>query len=157
MAVATPSVPARSYAGSLARGRRVVASALTAVFASLLFAAVAAAQNPSVQLTTNRGCIESGQNPVFMVGDNITVAFRIGSSTDAKANATLFDLLPNGFVNVFGLGNLSTNVTFAFVAKIAPPTGTETLILRATLAGGASTQRACSTRAPNWANSAASS
>jgi hypothetical protein len=95
-------------------------------------------------ITTNRGCKETGDDPVFLVGDPITVSFDIGSDSLQFARATLFDFLPNGFVNVFEFGNVTTNDTHHFSARVAPPTGTETLKLRARATGFDSASSTCS-------------
>ena len=95
-------------------------------------------------ITTNRGCKETGDDPVFLVGDPITVSFDIGSDSLPFAKATLFDFLANGFVNVFGFGNVTTNDTHHFNAFVAPPTGMETLKLRAQATGFDSASSTCS-------------
>jgi hypothetical protein len=98
----------------------------------------------AVQLTTTEGCLETGQYPVYQVGDLITVSFRIVSPDAPWAFATLFDVLPNGFVGVFGLGKLVTNATYSFRAQIARPTGVEQLILKASRPDALSALRSCS-------------
>lgn len=84
-----------------------------------------------VQISTNRGCIETGQTPTFTLGSRILLTFEIDSQTFHSAQATLFDLLPNEHVNGFGLGTLPTNQARQLVAQITPPLGTESVQLRA--------------------------
>lgn len=97
-----------------------------------------------LQLTTTRGCLETGQNPVYVVGESITVSFRIGSSTVQQATATFFDFLPDGRVGVIGLGQIATNQRRAFVARVGAPTGVHQLQLKAAAAGVQTTRRSCS-------------
>jgi hypothetical protein len=102
----------------------------------------AAALEPHIR--TDRGCDQTGDNPVYFVGEPITVHFDIGSDTLNFANATVFDILPNGFSNALSFGTLATNQTYVFHATNAPPTGTETLRLRASAFGYASVSSDCS-------------
>jgi hypothetical protein len=88
------------------------------------------APDVSPSITTSLGCIETGQNPAFTVGDSITLIFRAQSQTVQNVQATIADFLANGFVNVFELGTIPTNQTSALVGRIAPPTGTESVQLR---------------------------
>jgi hypothetical protein len=97
-----------------------------------------------LQLTTTRGYLETGQDPVYVVGESITVTFRIGSSTAQQATATLFDLLPDGRVGVITFGHIATNQRRAFVARVAVPTGVEQLQLKAAAPGVQTTRRSCS-------------
>jgi hypothetical protein len=95
-------------------------------------------------LTTGRGCIETGDDPQYHLGELITVSFDVASATYPRVSATLDDILANGFVNVLSLGDLATNHPYSFRARIAPPTGTETLKLRARVFGGTSASTTCS-------------
>ncbi len=97
-----------------------------------------------LQLTTNRGCLEDGDNPIYLIGQPITVSFRIGSPTAASANATIFDILANGQVSALSFGAVSTNQTRAVSATVGPPTGVEHLTLRASRIGYSTTRRTCS-------------
>lgn len=110
----------------------------------LATAAPARAAGPSLFLTTTRGCLETGQNPVFTVGESLTVFFRVGSDTSPTAAARIFDILSDGRVGVFSLGQIPTNVVFAFSARVAPPLGIERLILSAKTSDGHAAQRSCS-------------
>jgi hypothetical protein len=93
----------------------------------------AAALQPHI--TTSRGCEETGQHPMFSIGEPITVSFDIASDVVSQTRATLFDILPNGFVNVFPFGTVATNHVYSFNGSIAPPTGIEVLQLRASSFG----------------------
>lgn len=93
----------------------------------------AAALQPHI--TTSRGCEETGQHPIFSIGEPITVSFDIASNVVSQTRATLFDILPNGFVNVFPFGTVATNHVYSFNGSVAPPTGIEVLQLRASSFG----------------------
>jgi hypothetical protein len=93
----------------------------------------AAALQPHI--TTNRGCEETGQHPMFSIGEPITVSFDIASDVVPQTRATLSDILSNGFVNVFPFGTVATNHIYSFNGSIAPPTGLEVLQLRASSFG----------------------
>lgn len=98
----------------------------------------------ALQLSTNRGCLEDGDNAFFLNGEGISISLRVGSADVSQARATLYDILPSGFVSVFPLGTVATNQTFSFSARIAPPFGIERLLLRANAPGVKTTQRICS-------------
>jgi hypothetical protein len=95
-------------------------------------------------LTTNRGCEETGQNPVFHLGELITVSFDVASGVVSHVSAILDDILANGFVNEIPLGILATNHPYSFKATIAPPTGVEKLQLRVHAFGVPSASISCS-------------
>jgi hypothetical protein len=94
------------------------------------------------QVTTNKGCLETGDAPTFMIGERIVVILRIESSTFSHANATLLAIKPNGFVNILGLGSLVTNQFLALAARVGAPAGAHELLLKAS-ADGLSSARAC--------------
>jgi hypothetical protein len=96
-----------------------------------------AAQVLAPTVTTNKGCRETGQNPVFSIGERINVSFRIGSASTAHASASIFDHTTDGRLVILSFGTVSTNQTFTFAARVAGPAGDEQLILRA-VAGSAS-------------------
>ena len=122
----------------------------TAVLAGVLLyclSAAAAAQTYSLQLTTDRGCREDGDDPVYRVGEFITVTFRVNSATQANAAVKLFDILNDGRVGVISFGQIATNHTRSFSARVGPPLGIEQLLLQAETASGADrTRRSCSFR-----------
>ncbi len=97
-----------------------------------------------VHITTSRGCLETGDHPVYLIGEAISVSFRIDSTAVSSAGATLVDRLPNGGAGVASLGQVATNATYSFGARIAPPTGVETLELKATSASVPSAKGYCS-------------
>jgi hypothetical protein len=121
---------------------------LIVLWCAMLSAAHAQTPTPlphfDLQLTTTRGCLETGQDPVYVVGESIKVTFRVGSSTAQQATATLFDLLPDGRVGVIAFGQIATNQTRAVVARVAVPTGVEQLQLKAAAPGVQTTRRSCS-------------
>lgn len=106
------------------------------------------AKTPSTALvprvTTNRGCKETGDDPKFFIGELVTISYGIDSDAAAFAQATLFDILPNGFVTVLRNRIVETNQTFSFKATVAPPTGMEVLKLRASAYGFHTVGRTCS-------------
>jgi hypothetical protein len=95
-------------------------------------------------LTTNRGCQETGQDPVFHLGELITVSFDVASGVVSHASAILDDILANGFVNEIPLGVLATNHPYSFDATIAPPSGVEKLQLRVHAFGASAASISCS-------------
>ena len=97
-----------------------------------------------LSLTTSRGCLETGDNPVFAVGETLKLTFRIGSGSAASAATALFDVLADGRVGVISFGQLPTNQNFVFSARVGPPTGVEKLVLQADALGVQRTRKACS-------------
>jgi hypothetical protein len=81
------------------------------------------------QITADRGCLEKGQNPVYFVGDPITVQFRVDGVEQALA--TIEDILPDGQVRVLFRQVVPGNRTLQLSGKIEPPLGRETLRLTA--------------------------
>lgn len=123
--------------------RRVTRSVLLLIILGLT-PAVALASALEPQLTTNKGCRETGQDPVFAVGESIGLTFRIGSTSLSQASAAILDSTPDNRVTVISFGRVATNQTFAFSARIGGATGIETLVLRAESPGLATQRRTCS-------------
>lgn len=127
-----------------ARWRYASRATFVGLFVPLLALAAAVgradAQQLAPQLTTNKGCQESGDDPIFAVGERLTISFRIGSSSLTQAKATLVDYAPNDRVTVFSFGWVATNRTYNFAARIGGSMGEERLVLRAE-AAGVTTQR----------------
>src|SRR5215471_4174573 len=99
-----------------------IACILTLTAAPMLTSpARAAAANFNLSLTTSKGCIETGDNPVFQVGELLTVTFRVGSPSVAFATTSLFDFLSDGRVGVINFGQIQTNRTFSFSARVGLP------------------------------------
>jgi hypothetical protein len=117
---------------------------IAACCAAAVPARAAAAPQFDLSLTTSRGCIEDGDNPVYTVGETVTVTFRVGSAVVAAANTSIFDVLADGRVGVISFGTIATNQTRAFTARIGPPTGLEKLVLQADAFGVQRTQKPCS-------------
>lgn len=90
---------------------------------------------PATSLTgsirTNRGCLEDGDAATFAIGQPISVFFRVNSTMVTQAQVAVADILANGSTQVFNFGTLPTNTGFTFRGTVAPPTGDETLELRA--------------------------
>lgn len=102
----------------------------------------------SAQIATGRGCAETGQNPVYQVGESLNVLFRIDGYSGgpiAQATATISDYTNGMLSGVINLGAQPTGVTLLFNAGVEPPAGTETLVLSAEAPGtGLSAQGQCS-------------
>lgn len=125
-------------------GSRVLVSLM--IGAATLFAVrseAATSSNLYPRVTTNHGCIETGDAATFAIGDTVIVFLSVGSSTFDHVNATLFAIKPPGFVTAISFGSIATNVPLAFAARVGAPAGVHTLQLRAS-AGGASSRRSCS-------------
>ncbi len=89
-------------------------------------------------IVTDRGCEENGDNPVYQVGDPITIGFSVNSTSVSLATATILDILGDGTVTTFFQGIVSTNQTLQEQATVALPTGTEQLQLIPVAAGASS-------------------
>jgi hypothetical protein len=102
----------------------------------------------SAQISTDRGCAETGQNPVYQVGETLTVLYRIDGYSGGpieQASATISDFNNAMLIGVIDLGAQPTGVTLFLDVGVAPPLGTETLVLSAEApAAGLSTQQGCS-------------
>lgn len=103
----------------------------------------------TAQITTDRGCIETGNNPVYTVGEQATIFFQIdGFSAGmdiAEAQVDLFDFVDGSPVGSTNLGVQPTGTTLGFQVGISPPIGTETLVLEAEGGQGPlTTQAQCS-------------
>lgn len=128
---------------SLSFHRRLAALVLgAALFGASSSAFAASPYMP--QVSTQRGCYETGQTPIFQVGESVSIFFRVGSVTETKANVALFDFLPDGRVGAYSFGQLPTNTGFVFRARIGPPTGVEQLVLKASGTGLETARRSCS-------------
>lgn len=118
-----------------------------AAFVPLLVLMAASAVRAQVlvpQVTTNKGCRETGDDPTFAIGERIAVSFRVGSASLSQAAASILDDTTSGQVIVFGLGQVSTNQTYTFTASVGGPAGTETLVLRARTPGATADSGPCS-------------
>jgi hypothetical protein len=84
-------------------------------------------------ITTNRGCIETGNDPVYAVGEIATVFFQLegqsGGMSIPQAHVIIYDFVDNQQVGSLDFGQQSTGVIHSFQAGISPPTGVETLAL----------------------------
>src|SRR5262245_59693786 len=94
----------------------VVLLATTALATGRAAAQTDPAGSFSRSLTTNKGCDETGDAPVFAIGDMVTVSFRIASPSFPQANATLFDIVSNQ-TTAISFGTVATNRTFSFSAR----------------------------------------
>jgi hypothetical protein len=92
----------------------------------------------SAQISTDRGCIETAQNPVYVVGESLTVLFRIDGFSGgpiAQAAATILDVVNGNPGGSIDLGMQPTGDTLGLAFNVSPPLGTETLVLTAQAAG----------------------
>lgn len=96
------------------------------------------------RISTNRGCDEIGDAPVFRVGETITLSFGVDSDRASFARATIYDVLANGQVNLIPVGTILTNRTYTLRAAVAPPSGHETLRLRANVGTASAISSDCS-------------
>lgn len=96
------------------------------------------------RITTNRGCEEKGDAPVFRIGEIISLSFGVDSGSTALARATIYDVLANGQLNLIPVGTIVTNRTYTLRAAVAPPSGRETLRLRASVGALSATSTDCS-------------
>jgi hypothetical protein len=128
---------------------RWISPLLTTVAVALLFgqtAVPATAQQLVPQLTTGRGCRETGNDPTYAIGESIVLTFRVGSATVPRATTTIIDETPDDRTVVLSFGQLATNQTYRFTARIGGPSGVETLSLRATIQGNSAQSAPCSFR-----------
>lgn len=94
------------------------------------------------RLATDRGCVETGQNPVYFDGDPIEVRYRADGPA-GSAVATLEDHLPGGAVRTLLRRTIATGLDQVYASRVSPPIGTE--LLRLTVeAGGFSSEASCS-------------
>jgi len=94
----------------------------------------AAAAEPSEQRDKiGRGCIETGDNPVYAVGEQATLFFRVDGFSAGmaitEAQVEIFDFIDGAPTGSIDLGVQPTGVTLGLQVGISPPTGTETLLL----------------------------
>lgn len=107
--------------------------ALVAIAALLVWAPVAAAQAPlQPRVSTNRGCLEYGDQAIFLVGEPIVIQLRVASSTYDRATSSLFVVRPDHYITGLGLGSLRTNVTYFLGGHVGAPTGVHELLFKAT-------------------------
>lgn len=99
------------------------------------------------QMVTNRGCIETGDNPIFMTGEVATVFFEVDGNTGGmpidQAHVIITDLKNN-----IPVGSTEDDVPaftiLSFPSQVIAPTGTETFVLEASAPGTPGDQTQCS-------------
>lgn len=98
-------------------------------------------------IATNLGCLETGNNPVFAVGDPIRLFYQVdgssGGQTIPEAQVTITDFPPNSQGTVILSATRSTGQVFIIDSTVSPPTGTESVVIQAQ-AVGLSAQDQCS-------------
>ncbi|MBI3782235.1 MAG: hypothetical protein HY270_02420 [Deltaproteobacteria bacterium] len=100
----------------------------------------------AAQITTDRGCIETGNNATYAVGETLRIFYRVdGYSGQAipEAQVSILDFPPNSQGMLIFSGATPTGQTFSSAAGVSPPLGTETLVIQAQ-AAGLSDQSQCS-------------
>jgi hypothetical protein len=112
--------------------------------ASVVLPGVARGQALNPHITTARGCVETGDNPVYFVGESFSATYSITSAVYASAQATVFDVLADGQVAIFVQGAVFTNQSVPLRGTISPPLGQETLQLQASHAGATTVVARCS-------------
>jgi len=102
----------------------------------------------SAQITTDRGCLENGDNAAYTVGEPLSIFYRVdgqnGGQAIAQAQVTLIDIPPNQQGVVILSATEPAGQTNAFDAQVSPPTGTETVVIQAQVSGFSSAQDQCS-------------
>lgn len=93
-------------------------------------------------IATNRGCIETGNDPVYSIGEAIQLFYQVDSGSP-QAQVTITDFPPGGGSSVILSSMRPTNQTFAIGGTVGPPAGTESLLIEAETAG-LSSQAQCS-------------
>lgn len=87
------------------------------------------------QIATDRGCLETGHNPVFAVGEPIGILYRvdaqIGGQPVPQAGVTIIDIPPGSGGMVIFSSTIAPGKTFVLNATVAPPTGIETVVIQA--------------------------
>jgi hypothetical protein len=80
-------------------------------------------------IRTDRGCQETGENPIYSVGEQITVSFRVDGV--AQALVTIEDIMESGERQIVFQQIVPGNQLLQLTGQIVPPTGRETLRLTA--------------------------
>jgi hypothetical protein len=103
------------------------------------------------QLSTGRGCLETGQNAAYTVGEEADVFFEVdgvgsGGMPITQVHVQIADYSNGHLVDVSDLGLQSTGMPLHDIFyPVQPPTGTETLLLLADAnPGPPMTQTQCS-------------
>jgi hypothetical protein len=80
-------------------------------------------------IRTDRGCQETGENPIYSVGEQIIVSFRVDGV--AQALVTIEDIMDSGERQIVFQQWVAGNQLLQLTGQIVPPTGRETLRLTA--------------------------
>src|SRR5204863_7138801 len=104
--------------------------------AECTFTVVAAPTVLTAAITTERGSLENGQNPVYQIGENLVVTFRIDGAD--QVNALIEAIFPDGSRAPLFQGAVQGNQSFTRpLGKIAGALGRRSIRLTATTPDGA--------------------
>lgn len=89
--------------------------------------------NASGWIRTDRGCMETGQSPLYFVGDPIQLQLRIDSGIEAQSLIRVDDLTPDGRVlTLVAPRQVATNRVYTMGGiRVVPPVGQEAVRLTA--------------------------
>jgi hypothetical protein len=82
-------------------------------------------------IATDRGCLESADNPVYAIGEAIQILYRVNAQATLQAQVVIIDIPPGSGGTVIVDAPHSTNQTFALNATVGPPLGIETVVIQA--------------------------
>lgn len=84
-------------------------------------------------IRTDRGCMETGQSPLYFVNDPLQLQLRVDSGIEAQALIRVDDVTPTGQVQtVIGPRSIETNRTYTMGGlRVVPPVGQEAVRLTA--------------------------
>ena len=83
------------------------------------------------RIATGRGCFETGDNPIYQVGEQFGGALRIDALNEEvpieAAQVRVFEVFPNNTAVLTFQSMLPTGQTFGFAGTVSPPPGLHTL------------------------------
>lgn len=97
----------------------------------------------TAHIATDRGCIETGNNPSYSIGEAIAILYQVDGST-ASAQVTITDFPANSGGTVILSSSRPTNQTFQINGSVGPPAGIETLVIQAEAPPNLASQSQCS-------------
>jgi hypothetical protein len=92
----------------------------------------------TAQIITTRGCLETGANPSYAIGETINVLYRVDGVIDGQAitqaQVTITDVV-GGQGSVILSATRPAGQTLDLSGQAGPPVGTETLVIQAQAQG----------------------